>query len=124
MKDYELHEYALVRRNFDVLLDLPEVRRVVIMGYSGQNPYILGDKNPWVEKFTRMNKVRKGWDERKDVKEGNKERMNDSKEGRVGKLVDINEIIEKNDEIEEQKRREEEERIATETEGLLSGEMV
>jgi hypothetical protein len=38
MKDYDLHEYEQVRANFDVLLNIPEIRRVVIQGYSGQNP--------------------------------------------------------------------------------------
>lgn len=125
MKDYELHQYALVRDNFDVLLALPEVRRVVIMGYSGQNPYVLGDRgtNPWAEKFGREWKRTK---RQQRVTEGELagERMDASKEGREGRLVDIDAVIEQSDEMEEQARRRDDERIAHENEGLLSGEMV
>jgi hypothetical protein len=139
MKDYELHQYALVRENFDVLLAMPEVRRVVIMGYAGQNPYIVGDRgtNPWAEKFgrdwTRLKKERQRAavgasgmkSEKEEVdEERTRERMDASKEGRIGKVVDIEKIIEENDRVEEEARRKEEERIAHENEGLLSGEMV
>jgi hypothetical protein len=138
MKEYELHQFALVRDNFDVLLAMPEVRRVIIMGYSGQNPYVLGDRgtNPWAEKFGRDWKRLKSernaggaegsaWSKKdEDEEEIARERMDASKEGRVGKVVDIEAIIEENDALEEQARRKEEERIAHENEGLLSGEMV
>jgi hypothetical protein len=139
MKDYELHQYALVRENFDVLLAMPEVRRVVIMGYSGQNPYMVGDRgaNPWAEKFGRdwaqLKKERKRAavggsgmksEKEEEAEERTRERMDASKEGRVGKVVDIEKIIEENDKVEEEARQREEERIAHENEGLLSGEMV
>lgn len=53
-----------------------------------------------------------------------KERMDASKEGRIGKVVDINAIIDESDRLEEEARLREDERIAHENEGLLSGEMV
>jgi hypothetical protein len=143
LKDYELHEYAQVRDNFDVLLKLPEVRRVMIMGYSGQNPYILGEsgRNPWVEKFSRMEREKRRTErgnrkaDQGSSSEGpgtgpvggrtkNEENMDNIKEGRIGKLVDIEEVLEKVDKEEEEKREREEEKIWMENEGLLSGEMV
>ncbi|TVY82282.1 hypothetical protein LSUE1_G001908, partial [Lachnellula suecica] len=39
MRDYELYEAALVMENYDMLCGLPDVRRVVVMGFSGQNPW-------------------------------------------------------------------------------------
>ena len=144
MKDYELHQYMMVRENFDVLLALPEVRRVVVMGYSGQNPYVMGDRgtNPWAEKFGRdwarvQKESRRGGaadvrqtktvEKEVDVDEVTKERMDASKEARVGKAVnmeDIEQLIEDNDRAEEEARRERAEKIAEENEGLLNGEMV
>lgn len=139
MKDYELHQYALVRENFDVLLAMPEVRRVVIMGYPGQNPYIVGDRgtNPWAEKFGRdWQRLRRETkrasvgargmktEKEEEDEERTQERMDASKEGRVGKLVDIEKLIEDNDRLEEEARKKEEERITSENDGLLSGEMV
>ena len=143
MKDYELHQYMLVRENFDVLLAMPEVRRVVIMGYSGQNPYVVGDRgtNPWAEKFGRdWSRLKKesrrgavGGSEKKveekegDVEEVARERMDASKEGRVGKEVDmknIEKVIADNDREEEEARKVREERIAQENDGLLNGDMV
>ena len=57
IKDYELHEYMKVRDSFDSLLELPEVRRVVIMGYSGQNPYVLQGREgggKWNDKADKL----------------------------------------------------------------------
>ncbi|KAG0648479.1 hypothetical protein D0Z07_5489 [Hyphodiscus hymeniophilus] len=147
MKDYELHEYALVRDNFDVLLRLDEVRRVVIMGYSGQNPYVLGvgGRNPFQDKFQRDLKraqrearhaklsqavTEKGAgpsmsrEERERVIREKKERMDSSKEARTGKLVDIEEIIDEHDREEEERMRIARERHWKESDGLLTGEMV
>ncbi len=117
MKDYELHEHAQVRGNFHLLLGMEEVRRVVIWGYSGQNPYILGGegRNLWVEKGKRQGR---------EEEEKNKETMDNSKEGRTGMLVDIEDVIARHDKAEEAKRREEEGKIWKENEGLLSGQMV
>jgi hypothetical protein len=143
LKDYELHEYKLVRDNFDVLLALPEVRRVVIMGYSGQNPYVLGagGRNPWQDRFDRefkkMEKEGKqahlaqekmehsvGKEERERIEKEKKERLDNSKEGRSGKLVDIEGVIEEHDRVEEERMREMREKHWKESDGLLTGEMV
>lgn len=144
MKDYEMHEYALVRDNFDALVALPEVRRVIVMGYSGQNPYVIGDRgrNPWREKFdrdlARIKKEQKRMEassktgEKPNLKAGDvekitHERMDASKEGREGKAVDmsaIEKVIENGEREEEEMRRLQQERIAKETDGLLDGDMV
>jgi hypothetical protein len=144
-KDYELHEYAIVRDNFDVLLKLDEVRRVVVMGYSGQNPYVMGagGRNPWQDKFRREFKKmdREGkearlaqenmehgpstsQEERARMEKEKRERLDNSKEARTGKLVDIEEIIEEHDREEEERMRIVRERHWKENDGLLTGEMV
>jgi len=71
------------------------------MGFSGQNPYVRADggSNPWVEKFQRDQKAEK---ERARIRE---EKMDNSKEGRSGKLVDIDDVIARSEEVDEQKRR-------------------
>ena len=147
MKDYELHEYALVRDNFDVLLKLDEVRRVVIMGYSGQNPYVMGPggRNPFQDKFQRDLKraMREAKDARADqekIERGpgsllsnaereradrvKRERMDNAKEARAGKVIDIEELIDEHDREEEEKMRLLRERHWKESDGLLTGEMV
>jgi len=138
-KDYDLHEYATVRDSFDVLLALPEVRRVVIMGYSGQNPYILGKRQGNGKESERADKLESEMDRIKE--EGRRARLeqrkmegrdwkdryqaaDSNKEGRTGKLVDINAVIEKSDKVEEQRRKEQEDKTWKENDGLLSGEMV
>lgn len=64
------------------------------MGFSGQNPYIYTQgKNPWVERFEREKRARV-----------TAQKMDDSKENRSGKLLDINEIIAQSDELEEERR--------------------
>jgi hypothetical protein len=94
MKDFELHEYATVREAYEEALRLDEVRRVMVMGFSGQNPYIYTHgKNPWVERFEREKRAR-----------ANGQRMDQSKENRAGKRLDINEIIAQSDELEEERR--------------------
>jgi hypothetical protein len=139
-KDYDLHEYQQVRTNFDVLLNMPEIRRVVVMGYSGQNPYLLvNGTNPWQEKFRRMDKEGRRAKVLREKAEGkrpgeHKAEMNNEKgrpgpfgidkEGRMGILVDIEDVIEQNDKAEEERRRVESDKIWQENEGLLSGEMV
>jgi len=140
MKDYELHEYALVRDNFDVLLKLDEVRRVVIMGYSGQNPYLMsaGGRNPWQDKFRREFKkvereAKDAREEQERVENGitreqrervQKEGLDNSKGPRMGKSVDIESLIEEHDREEEEKMRIARERHWQEHDGLLTGEMV
>lgn len=147
MKDYELHEYALVRNNFDVLLKLDEVRRVVIMGYSGQNPYVMGagGRNPWQDKFRReFRKVEReareaklaqeltergpgpsmSKEERARVEREKKERLDNSKEGRIGKLIDIEELLDEHEREEQERMRIAREKYWKESDGLLTGEMV
>jgi hypothetical protein len=139
-KDYDLHEYQQVRTNFDVLLNMPEIRRVVVMGYSGQNPYILvNGTNPWQEKFRRMDKEGRRAKFLQEKAEGKRpgddkaEMGNESgrsgpsgldKEGRNRILVNIEDVIEENDKADEERRRIESDKIWEENEGLLSGEMV
>ncbi|KAL1303445.1 hypothetical protein AAFC00_006834 [Neodothiora populina] len=54
LRDYELHQHALVKLQYDSLCELPDVRRCMILGFSGQNPYILTfGQNIWQEKFKR-----------------------------------------------------------------------
>jgi len=137
MKDYELHEYALVRRNFDVLLELDEVRRVVVIGYSGQNPYVLGagGRNPFQDRFARELKKanrdakhakleQKKMEKGPSVAQETKQRMDSSNKGSTGRLIDIEEIIEEHDRDEEERMRIARERHWKESDGLLTGEMV
>ncbi|RDW74955.1 hypothetical protein BP6252_06097 [Coleophoma cylindrospora] len=97
-KDYELHQYALVRDNFDGLLALPEIRRCLVTGFAGQNPYVAGN-NPWEmdKKFARNAKL-----ERQRM-ENTEQRLNDSKEGRHGTVVDIEAVIAQNEEAEKER---------------------
>lgn len=99
-KDYELREYEKVKEDWQKALELPDVRRAVIMGYSGQNPYTLGN-NPWVEKFKRDKKnqaraeaLRKKQDEARTVTR---------KDNDVGNLIDFDDIITQTEMAEEQK---------------------
>lgn len=139
-KDYELHEYLKVRESFDVLLDMPEIRRVVIMGYSGQNPYVMRN-GKWDQKADKMeqeierikgeafrarqaqqktegSRIKGDGEDRYQVADNSKEG------GRIGKLVNIDDVIERSDKADEQKRKEQEERTWKENDGLLSGNMV
>jgi hypothetical protein len=50
--------------------------------------------------------------------------LDNSKEGRTGKLVDIEGVIEEHDRAEEEKMRELREKYWKESDGLLTGEMV
>jgi hypothetical protein len=156
MKDFELHDYILVREKFDVLLDLEDVRRVVVMGYSGQNPYVRNqgmagwgerkgqlekEKEKMEEEARRAREAKEReeakWREERglntDLKKGpafnpgvgsSKEGMDNAKEGRVGTILDIEDIIEQSERAEEERLRELEEKTFKENDGLLSGEMV
>ncbi len=112
---------------------------MVIMGYSGQNPYILGKRQGNGKESERVDKLESEMDRIKE--EGRRARLeqrrmegrdvkdryqaaDNSKEGRTGKLVDINAVIEKSDRVEEQRRKEQEDKTWKENDGLLSGEMV
>jgi hypothetical protein len=124
MQDYDLHKYALVRDNFYALDAMKEVTRVIVMGYPGQNPYMLDE----VEKFGKKGK---GWEhkemspeEKRKRKEKAEEMMNQTAEGRTGKLIDIEDVIERSEEREEEKMRKMREKKWEENDGLMSGEMV
>jgi hypothetical protein len=43
-RDYDLFQSSVVGENYDILCEHEEVRRVVIMGYSNQNPWAEGCK--------------------------------------------------------------------------------
>ncbi|TGO23013.1 hypothetical protein BPAE_0147g00170 [Botrytis paeoniae] len=95
IKDYDLHEYKLVREAWESLFNLPDVKRAIVMGYSGQNPYVkdFGEKNPWEDKI-----------EREKMRQRRSEQMQgESKEGRTGKEIDIKKVIDKTEEAEVKK---------------------
>jgi len=100
MKDFELHEYALVREAYDEALRQPDVVRALVMGYSGQNPYIMyGGKNPWVERFERERRGKE-----RQEREEKQRKMDNGKEEREGKLIDMQEVIEQTNEMEEERQ--------------------
>jgi len=137
MKDYELHQATLVRENYEMLCAHPDVRRVVVMGYSGQNPWVLGDRAMEGElKKMKAEARRARAAQEKTEREGGAVKMNpavrkpgDSSSSvtagvNTGNLIDIEDVIERNDREEEQKRKMAEEKMWKENEALLSGEMV
>ena len=90
-----MHEYKLVRDAWESLFNLPDVKRAIVMGYSGQNPYVkdFGEKNPWEDKI-----------EREKMRQRRSEQMQgESKEGRTGKEIDIKRVIDKTEEAEVKK---------------------
>lgn len=93
VKDYDLHEYATVREAYEEALRQPDVTRAMVMGFSGQNPYLYDGKNPWVDRFEREKKEKL-----------RNERMDNAKEDRVGKLIDMSEVIAQSDQLEEERR--------------------
>lgn len=128
LKDYGLHEYLIVRENFDVLLEMEEVRRVLVTGYSGQNPFLYdgagdGMKGPLGP--GRGKKTQRGGEERQKRQ---KEVFDNEEEGRGGKVLDIEGLIEAHDKVEREREevdrrraKEREEKEWKENEGLLSG---
>lgn len=84
-----------MREAWESLFNLPDVKRAIVMGYSGQNPYIkdFGEKNPWEDKIERE-KMR----QRKSA-----QRQGESKEGRTGREIDIKEVIDRTEEEEVKK---------------------
>lgn len=127
MKDYALHEYVLVKQNFDLLADMgDEVRRVVVKGWSGQNPYVhMADGRRIAAGGIYYGDKKKGSGERgPEWERKQKQAFDNAEEGRTGKVIDIEEVIEAHDRLEEERKREQEERIWKENEGLLSGGMV
>ncbi|TVY49118.1 hypothetical protein LOCC1_G001215 [Lachnellula occidentalis] len=140
MKDYELHQATLVRENYEMLCSHPDVRRVLVMGYSGQNPWVLNSKGLESELRKMKNEARRaraaqdkiegkgrGLAKGQRAVVGNGESESGAVAGpgpQMGTLLDIEDVIEQTDREEEQKRKMEEERTWKENEGLLSGEMV
>ena len=116
------------------------------MGYSGQNPYVMGrgGSNPFQDKFQR--ELRKAQKEAKDAKlsqeiterrcgpstgtEGDqinndkRERMGGAAAATMGRLIDIDAIIDEHDREEEERMRIARERHWKDSDGLLTGEMV
>lgn len=138
MKDYELHQATLVRENYEMLCSHPDVRRVLVMGYSGQNPWVLNSKGLDSELRKMKNEARRARaaQDKMDRKGGalskgqlavvkNGESSSGAVAGpQMGTLLDIEDVIEQTDREEEHKRKMVEERTWKENEGLLSGEMV
>jgi hypothetical protein len=100
-KDYELYEFALVRKNFDALLDLDEVRRVVIMGYSEQNPYTIGPDGrnslaDRLEKNSRKVKLAEGFLQKKGSLQATEksERIDDDESNISENLIDLDDVTE------------------------------
>lgn len=149
IRDFELSDYQVVREKFDVLLALPDVRRVCVIGYSGQNPY-LRDASGWGEAKTKLQlekeammkeaekaRQRKEREDARKVIEGGEaswkaERLkkgpsllntgnNEKKWEGKGKVLDIEGILEETDRVEMQRQREEEEKMWEEADGLMSG---
>lgn len=97
---------------------------MIVMGYSGQNPYIIGDEE-WEEGGKKMgwkheSKGEEVFAKRRQVQT---QQMNNSVEGRSGKLVDIDDVIEETDRLEEKKMREKREKMWKETEGMEEKKM-
>ena len=124
MKDYDLHNSALVRDNFYALDGMKEVKRVIVMGYAAQNPYLLEDAQMYGRQGMGWRDKEMSPEEKRKHKEKSDELMNQSAEGRTGKLIDIDEVIEKSDALEEEKMRVAREKKWKENESLISGEMV
>lgn len=133
LKDYQLHEFVLVKQNFDLLVGMhDEVRRVSVRGWEGQNPYVHTEEGRSLVRGVMYGKEKGGrelggWGEvqqRKRRREGQEERFDSEVEGRTGRVVDIEGVIEAHDREEERVRREREEKVWKENEGLLSGGMV
>ncbi|CAG8979899.1 hypothetical protein HYALB_00011263 [Hymenoscyphus albidus] len=125
LRDYDLHEHELVRKAFYELDGMKEVERVVVLGYSGQNPYLIGE-----DEWEQGRKGKKGWKHEtkgEEVfakrKQAQIEQMNNSVEGRTGKLVDIDDVIQETDRLEEKKMREQREKMWKEAEGMQEQKM-
>ena len=105
-----------------------EVRRVVVKGWSGQNPYVHMAEGRRIAQggvyWANGKKAGDGLEKRDaDWERKQKQAFDNAEEGRTGKIIDIEEVIEAHDRLEEERRREAEEKIWKENEGLLSGEM-
>ncbi|TKA61391.1 hypothetical protein B0A49_12647 [Cryomyces minteri] len=74
-KDYELHQHTLVKESFDSLLSLPDVRRCLVMGFSGQNPFTMtyDGQHPWSQAKER--RIRR--DAQKNQEKGASQRVDE-----------------------------------------------
>lgn len=102
LKDYELYQHALVKENYDSLLTIPDVRRCLITGFSGQNPYVMeyGHDNPWIEQEAKLERERKRneyW-AKKDAG-----RHHEGKAGKKNAMENIEEVIMSNEEAEKER---------------------
>ncbi|KAI9053651.1 hypothetical protein LZ554_002605 [Drepanopeziza brunnea f. sp. 'monogermtubi'] len=106
-KDYELREYEKVKEDWNKALELPEVRRAVVMGYSGQNPYTLGH-NPWVEKFKKDKRNQ----ERAEAQRKKQDALRAERKKTLAAedLIDFDDIIAQTEEAEVQREMKEKER--------------
>lgn len=88
-----------MREAWESLFKLEDVKRAIVMGYSGQNPYVkdFGEKNPWEDKIEREKRREKI----------SRQLQGESKEGRTGKEIDIKGVIERTEEEEVRKVAEE-----------------
>lgn len=111
------------------------MRRVVVRGWEGQNPFVHTEEGRRLasgifyadKKGSGAGRELGGWSEverERRRREGQEERFDSEREGRTGKVVDIEGVIEAHDRKEEERRKEQEGRIWKENEGLLSGGMV
>jgi hypothetical protein len=112
LKDYQLHEYVQVRENFNELLKMDEIRRVVIMGYPSENPYTIeagGKKSKLAKQLDKkMQRIR---EDRREVKK------NMEKDKAVYGADEMDERIDSEEEEEEFRELE----AKKEGDGLLSG---
>jgi hypothetical protein len=152
IRDFELSEYQMVREKYGILLDLPDVRRVLVIGYSGQNPY-LRDGSGWGEAKGKLQiekdkmdaeakraRERKNRKDAKKIEEGGEasyaqERLkkgpsllntgvNEKAWEGKGKVLDIEGIIDETDRVEMERQRILEEKMWEENDGLMSGHNV
>lgn len=142
----------MVREKYDILLGLEDVRRVVVIGYSGQNPYLRDGPN-WGEAKGKLElerekmeaeaaraRKRKEREDQKKIEEGGEaasaqERLKKGPsllntgvnekgwEGK-GKVLDIDGIIDETDRAEQERARILEEKMWEESDGLMSGHNV
>lgn len=96
------------------------------MGYSGQNPWVLGNagRSEKMDKDLRKMKAEARRARAREAEMVSGDGTGDVGEVGMGELVDIEGIIEQSDRQDEEKRRKVEDKTWKESEGLLSGEMV
>ncbi|KAF1348987.1 hypothetical protein BDV97DRAFT_195967 [Delphinella strobiligena] len=112
LRDYELHQHSLVKTQYDSLCGIPDVSRCMIMGFSGQNPYIMTyGHNIWQEKFrAEKRKNNEKWlsEEERSKRREERERREEAAGGEGGEKKKglsgkIDELIMSNEESETQR---------------------